>query len=77
MASGNWKEFRFNGIRFDILQGQFVRIRYRKGDQGTQKAYLVVDIVVRRPLLIELYEDGELVEQVTLGEYSLPSQSTR
>jgi hypothetical protein len=77
VAAGGWREFRYNGVRFDILQGQFLRLRHRKEDRGSLRAYLIVDILKRRPLMIELYEDGALVEQVTLGDNRLPDQITR
>ena len=66
MAGGNWREFSYNGIRFDILQGQFLRLRYKQGDTGKLRAYLIVDIVTRRAIMVELYEDGNLTEQITL-----------
>lgn len=77
MASGGWREFEYKGVRFDILQGQFLRLRHRRADHGSRKAYLIVDIVKRRPLMVELYEDGALVEQVTLGDNRLPDQIAR
>lgn len=74
MAAGGWREFSYQGVRFDILQGQFLRLRHRKADRGKLRAYLIIDILKRRPLMVELYEDGTLVEQVTLGEARLSGE---
>lgn len=81
MANGGWKEFlssdKRSVVRFDVLQGQFLRFRYKPADQGNKKAFLIVDIVNRREVMIELYEGGTLVEQVTLRESRLGAPEAR
>lgn len=81
MASGGWKEFlssdKHSAVRFDVLQGQFLRFRYRPEDRHGLKAFLIVDLLTMSEVMIELYEGGTLVEQITLGGSRLSRRNTR
>lgn len=50
MPRSGWREFRYRGLAFDVLEGRYVRIRCRDLDKPGQRGYLIVDIMTLKPL---------------------------
>ncbi len=79
MSSGGWKEYvskRDRGVRFDILEGRYLRLRARNLGRGDKKAYLVIDLLTLTELEIELYQDGKMVDVIYLLSEKTHSPST-
>lgn len=63
MGTGRWREFRYRGVAFDVLEGRFLRIRCRDLDQPGQRAYLVVDLLTLKPMPDPEYKQATVRRQ--------------